>query len=107
MLRVKKGVILPPVLRIYRAAERAYGELHVAGMVTSGMEGQHRPGSRHPLGLALDFRTRDLTRQQVEYLARRIREQLGAGYDVVIERTHLHVEYDPRTPAGPGPAPSG
>lgn len=65
--------------------------------ITSGRDGQHM-SDRHPKGLALDFRTRDValgsTGDEVLHRARLILAQLGAGYDVLIEGDHLHVEFD-------------
>lgn len=96
MVRIKRGVRLPPAVVIYRAAEQVYAELSAECVVTSGMEGQHMAGSRHYRGEALDFRTRHLSAAARSRLRQRMAELLGREYDVVLERTHLHVEYDPK-----------
>jgi len=62
----------------------------------SGREGAHSPGSFHPIGRAADLRTRyfdDDTKRQV---AAELRAALPKGYDVVVEKHHIHVEYDPK-----------
>lgn len=64
-------------------------------IVTSGTDGTHGHDSLHYVGLAIDIRTRDLTSQQVEWLATKLRALLGAAFDVVVEKDHIHIEYDP------------
>lgn len=63
--------------------------------VTSGNDGQHMDGSKHYTDEALDFRTRDFTLAQVHQWATAMRARLGVDYQVIVEPTHLHVEYDP------------
>ena len=64
--------------------------------IVSGNDGRHSDGSLHYCGEALDFRTRDVPEAQRAPLAAKVREALGDQFDVVLEATHLHVEYDPR-----------
>lgn len=64
-------------------------------IVTSGTDGVHGHDSLHYVGLAIDIRTRDLTKKQTEWLAAKLREVLGKNFDVVIEKDHIHIEYDP------------
>ena len=65
-------------------------------IITAGTDGQHMPGSLHYRGRALDLRTHDLTPSKREELRDALARGLGPGWDVVLEATHLHVEYDPR-----------
>ena len=51
--------------------------------------------SMHYVGYALDFRTRHIAVGWHEKLAKEVRRALTDEYDVVLEKTHLHVEYDP------------
>lgn len=72
--------------------------LEVCGIVatiTSGSDGDHSPTSLHYEGNALDFRTRDLPPSRVPTVVEKVRDRLGENYDVVFEKDHLHVEYDP------------
>ncbi len=69
-------------------------------VVTSGMEGQHRRGSLHYVGHALDFRTGSMSREQVSEIAVEIREGLGVDFDVVVEPGHLHIEFQPKQTYG-------
>lgn len=72
-------------------------QLGVGLVVTSGRDGAHRPGSLHYTGNAVDIRTRDLSpaaqKDFHEYL-KGLLDRLG--FDVVLERDHLHIEWDPK-----------
>lgn len=65
-------------------------------VVTSGLEGAHSPASLHYYGRAVDFRTNDLTIEQAERFTEFVKKAVGDNYDVILEKTHLHVEYDPK-----------
>jgi len=65
--------------------------------ITSVIDGKHRPNSLHYSGLAFDLRTRHLkTEDGVKNVAAEIRGALGREYDVVVEKDHIHIEYDPK-----------
>lgn len=61
------------------------------------MDGKHKKGSRHYVGLAVDIRIWYVKNPQV--FADSIKKLLGKHYDVVLEKTHIHVEYDPKYPS--------
>lgn len=65
------------------------------GIITSALEGKHSPTSLHPKGLAYDFRTRHLSEGSKKALVDWLKEYLGESFDVILEKDHLHVEYDP------------
>lgn len=80
---------LPDIDRVTR---RLFGR---DACITSAREGEHSPGSLHYEGAAIDLRTRDLNiAQKVDYAAA-LREVLGDDFDIVIEPSHIHIEYDP------------
>lgn len=65
--------------------------------ITSAAEGQpgdgvHGVHSFHYSGYAVDLRTKDI----VDEFARALRVALGAGWDVYVEPSHIHVERDIR-----------
>lgn len=65
MIRHAKTVLLAGVdQRLLAFAER--NNL----FVTSGRDGHHNVGSKHPLGLALDFRTRGMAEEFWQHLVR-------------------------------------
>ena len=99
MLKVKPGVRLlglqPPMLVALNAVKDAYDNLGVDCVITSATDGNHSSGSWHHAGLAMDFRTRHLTSAQKKALTGTVKKSLPE-FDVVLESSHLHVEYDPK-----------
>lgn len=71
--------------------------------ITSGRDGVHT-SDRHPKGLAVDNRTRDVAGGAEEVLtrARIVLGRLGAGFDVIVEGDHMHSEYDGNVNVGVG-----
>jgi hypothetical protein len=78
---------LDPIETIYFAA----GEGEV--VITETRGGTHKPGSLHYADDAIDLR---LPKKNVGELAQEMRRKLGVNYDVVVEISHIHVEYDPK-----------
>lgn len=76
--------------------------LNVAGVdlvVASARDGLHSSGSLHYYGYAVDLRTwtkdhRQMSREEKDDLADRLRHVIGTNYDVIVEGDHIHVEYD-------------
>ena len=64
-------------------------------VVTSCTDGVHKVGSLHYEGLAVDLRSRDLTSAQRQAFLMRLREALGPEFDVILEKDHFHLEFDP------------
>lgn len=82
-----------------------FDELGIQGLracITSVMDGKHMVGSKHYEGNAFDLRTwadeygTQASRSEKAYLAYRLQEVLGCDWDIVIESTHIHCEYDPK-----------
>jgi len=71
-------------------------------VITSARDGFHSPGSFHYYGYAVDLRTWDANSNQVSAqlrnkLADELRHVLSAYspfYDVIVHKTHIHVEFD-------------
>ena len=107
-VRLKIGVTITVTAqldRIMRMAEVVYNMVmgeQFSVVVTSGNDSMHMEGSLHYKNLALDFRTGHSweTPLMSEEEAREIRDELkarlGVGFDVVLEKDHLHCEYDSR-----------
>lgn len=94
LLRLTPSVVTPPVVLIAAAAVNAKNVLGIPHdtLITSGNDSAHMKGSRHYVDQALDFRTRDLTPEQIQVWAGEIRRRLGSRFDVVVETDHIHVE---------------
>ena len=73
-------------------------------VITSGVEGKHKAGSRHYLGLAGDHRTKDpggawkLGDQPRDDYVAELRVRLGDEYDVTVSEPYfnVHIELDPK-----------
>ena len=103
-MKLKKGVILAglninmrPVLIHAENTWKKYKGYKKSGcVVTAGLDGLHSAGSVHYYGRALDFRIWFLSKAQVKNIAIELRYYLSSDYDVIIHKTHIHVEYDPK-----------
>lgn len=98
---VKPGVELPDltdpnVARIVDVASRAFAKHGLEAVITSGLEGEHMIGSLHPKGKAIDWRRwqSDAIGVTAQVVAD-MRQELGPRYDVILEGTHIHTEFDP------------
>ena len=92
----RTGCVRPPVwdaLIVTNAILTAIGKDCV---ITSLCDGRHSRNSKHYEGNAFDLRNRHLTDIETADVAAKLKESLGIEYDVVVEETHIHVEYDPK-----------
>jgi len=109
MMQIKAGVkvdFVEPFLSALNTIGNSFLSLNLPWVLTSGVDGTHRPGSLHYLGLAGDFRLGpQYARSFRENVASRVRADLAkwcvdnslpGRFDVVLEPRHLHVEYDRR-----------
>lgn len=99
-MQIKPGASLAKLtpqmaLAAYMVDSLSY-RLGIACTITSGSDSTHKDGSLHYTGNALDFRSRDIPPQKMVMLIHKIRASLGADFDVVEEKDHLHIEYDPK-----------
>ena len=94
---IKAGVDISRLERMTRSGLRivagilaGYGEELV---ITSTYEGSHGAGSLHYANQAFDIRMPD---KETTALSLELMTVLGSDFDVVIERDHIHIEYDPK-----------
>lgn len=64
-------------------------------IVTSCTDGKHMKNSKHYIGYAIDIRTRHLTPRDIITLVSWFKMYHDDEYDMVVEKDHIHVEYDP------------
>lgn len=65
-------------------------------VITSGTDGTHMPGSCHYKGLAVDIRLPS-NPENASVLVQRLKLWLPQSeFDVVLEKDHIHVEFDPK-----------
>lgn len=80
---------VPIICRVFHAFDSP-------ALCTSGLEGEHDPASLHYVGCAMDWRIWYVDDAALEELVKALQEDLGPDYDVVLEATHIHVEFDPK-----------
>ena len=97
-MKFKEGVVWrnfkPDIWLAIVAAAEIYVIYGSELIITSGNDGKHMDGSFHYTDLAFDARTRHLLGSLIPVIGQRLKEELGVNYDVIIEKDHIHVEYD-------------
>ena len=63
-------------------------------VITAALDGTHSAGSFHYYGFALDFRTRYFSKAVARKIAKKLQRLLGDDYVVVVESTHMHVQFN-------------
>ncbi len=66
--------------------------------ITSANDGKHMTNSLHYKNKAVDLRTRDMKNAKV--CGWKIKQYLGKDFDVILEKDHLHIEYEPKKKKG-------
>jgi len=99
-LTLKSGVtifgIRPEMVLAATIVASIYAEFDNAQcVITSITDGNHGSHSHHHKGFAIDFRTRHIPIGMHELLRTRIQLALGDEFQVVLHKTHMHVEFDP------------
>lgn len=99
-MKLKDGVNLQGVCwQVFSAAIVVEAVLQTFGtelVITSCLDGTHMPLSLHYKGLAFDARSHDLAPQFQTHARDEMKKRLGPDYDVVLEKDHFHIEYDPK-----------
>lgn len=85
-----------PMRRSLNPTDKVFRKHNMEPVITSTYEGSHSPSSLHYdlfLFGAVDYRR---PKRDAEIIVKELQEELGENYDVVLEKTHIHVEYDPK-----------
>ena len=96
-METKEGVNLyglEPVMRpVLKAADQIWIDhgRSEGVTVTSTVDSVHSAGSWHPYGYAVDFRTNYFTDEE-RLMVYTLLKQVLPRYDVVLHKTHIHVE---------------
>lgn len=64
--------------------------------ITSGNDGIHMKNSKHYKNEAIDIRTRDMEESKKILTQLWLKKWLGLNYDIILEKDHIHIEYDPK-----------
>lgn len=88
--------IRPEIVVAMMVANSIFYVHGVAMVVTSGTEGTHSRTSLHYTGCAFDARIRDIPDETLRAIVKELKGGLGPDFDVVVENTHIHIEYQPK-----------
>lgn len=99
-MQIKTGVKLngvkPEIILAIIVIETIYSKWGKELVITEATGGKHGRASLHYVGLAIDIRTNYFTDEEKELVARDLREALGENYDVIVEASHIHIEFQPK-----------
>lgn len=95
---IDPGGIRPELLIALQVADAVFASGQYGCIVTSLRDGKHSATSLHYQGAAADLRTRHVEENERQAIRDEIAKRLNRHYDVVLEDTHLHIEYQPRKP---------
>ncbi len=99
-MKIKEGVRLQglqtEMILALMIAEKIWESHGQEIVITSATDGPHSNMSLHYCGRALDFRTRYFVINVREIVFEELKESLSSEFDVVLHKTHIHVEYDPK-----------
>ena len=99
-MQLKKGISIqgmrPELLIAMMVAARVYQVHNCILVITSVTDGKHSVTSLHYTGCAFDCRTRNLDEKQKKQIFSDIMVSLTSDFDVILEKTHIHIEYQPR-----------
>ena len=98
-VRINGAHFYPEVVKIVTVARKTAPALEGdAVWITSANDSTHMRGSLHYVNRAFDIRTRNIIgdkQHEARLWVERMQVALGDDYDVVLERDHIHAEYDP------------
>lgn len=97
-INIKQGVVFKEINDKYLQIFEALTLLPFKGYVptiTSGNDGTHLKNSYHYTNAALDVRVNDLPKDSWLTYRDVLQRRLGPKFQVILEKDHLHCEYDP------------
>lgn len=92
---VKINGIKPELVFANQVVSSVFHHFGYSCQCTSGLEGKHSKKSKHYTGYGADYGIKHVKPDDVEKVYNMICEQLTDEFDIVLETTHIHVEFDP------------
>ena len=100
-MRIKDGVVMTglqlPMRLALIAADQIWREHGHELTVTEGTGGEHSAGSLHYYGYAVDLRASEnwgYEQDDVGDMVKKLKQALGGDYNVIVHKSHVHVEWD-------------
>ena len=99
-MMLKEGVrvlgIRPELTLAMMICEQVLSSHNKELVITSCIDGKHSIGSLHYAGAAFDVRIWYMNEDEQDTIVADLQEALGDDFDVVLESTHIHVEFQPK-----------
>jgi len=101
-MELKKGVnpigLRPELLLALIVADQIWKENGFHFVVTSLNDSKHSRTSLHFDGKAADLRIWDIPSPKLKEMTKELHKRLGDNpdYDIIIEKDHVHMEYQPK-----------
>lgn len=100
MFGIKKGVkicsLTPQAVLMIAIVNDYYKEMKIDCIITSCNDGKHIDKSFHRFGFAIDFRSNNIRKENQLNFWKGLKEVLGDNFQVIFEKDHFHIEYDPK-----------
>lgn len=93
---VNPALLSPQIVFALMVADSIYRKYGQELVVTSLNDSKHSFKSLHYDGHAADLRTHYFTGADRIRVSDELRDALHDDYDVVLEKDHIHLEYDPK-----------
>lgn len=99
-MKLKKGVkingIKPEMVTALIVADNVWQDFGEELVVTSCTDSIHSLASLHYVGYAVDLRIKYFDKDEKIEIAQALRDALTDEFDVVLESTHIHLEFQPK-----------
>ena len=104
-LKLKSGVsmngVKPELVLGLQVALGYFSSCGINDMViTSLVDGKHSTGSLHYVGYAADLRIWAINEEDLAEFTEGLAVELGNEFDVVLEKDHIHMEFQPKNRIG-------
>ncbi len=97
---IKLGVDISRLDRTLRkkltSINNVFSQNGTEAIITSTYEGDHSLGSLHYANQAIDFRRLNIQSTVLERIVESLKKELGTDFDIILEETHIHIEFDPK-----------
>ncbi len=95
---VKINGLRPELLLAIVIVNDVYKHFDEELVITAITDGIHSKTSLHYVGFAFDCRIWYFDKNEIPQVVKMIKEALTDEFDVVLEKDHIHIEFQPKTP---------
>ena len=98
-INIKDGVkfkrLTTPILKLINTIISVWSYHDLSSpTITSANDSKHMKSSLHYKDMAIDIRTKDLSKEQISNVFKSLEDTLGESFQCVLESDHIHLEFD-------------